>query len=626
MTNFFHKRSVWVLVLICCATFLIMVTVSFQESAIVDELAHIPAGYAYVHYLDYRLNPEHPPLLKALAAIPLLFLKLNYPLTNPFWTTAVNGEWGVGGAFLYGLGNSAAEIIQVARIVPMLFTIFLIVFTYFWARKLFGRVWALLPAFLLGLSPTIIAQGHYVTTDIAAAVGTIVGLYTFVTYMQHPTRKNLWLAGVGLGLAELMKFSTALLFIVIPLLMLAYYIATVRRDWYAEIAKGRPRFFLKRARTMIGGLIAIFAIAVVLVMYPVYGLFIARYPQARQISDAASIIGPLASGTCSVAHWDVCIAKATLWATHHELLRPLAEYAMGVLMVFERLTGTSASYFLGYVYQQGSLFYFPVTYGLKETIPALIIIVFGLAWGITRVIKAIIRKKVAFGRYIIERFPQFAMITFVLIYWGVSVMSPLNIGVRHLLPTIPLMYLLATSALVSWTGSLRASGTSLARYGIVLGILLVWATAETAFAYPYYTSYFNEFAGGTANGYRYITDSNYDWGQDMLRLQAWMKANPQVNKIALDFFGASNPQYYLGSAYVPWNSTMGDPASQGIQWFAVSINDLQLAIQPAAGSTSTDPGGYQWLLDSRPREPGMGGIPVPDYRVGTTIFIYKLSD
>lgn len=613
MGNFLHKHSRLILVVICCMTLLIMAMVSIQESAIVDELAHIPAGYAYVHYLDYRLNPEHPPLLKALAALPLLFLKLNYPLTNPYWTTAVDGEWGVGGAFLYGLGNSAAEIIQVARIVPMLFTIALIVLTYFWARKLFGRAWALLPAFLLGLSPIIIAQGHYVTTDIAAALGTVLGLYTFVKYMQVPTCRNLVIAGLGLGIAELMKFSTALLFAVIPLFMLAYYFAALRTD--------RAR----RAGRMILDLIAVFAIAIA-VIYAVYALFTAGYPQSRQISDTASIIGPLAAGTCSLSHADVCVAKATVWATHHALTRPLAEYSLGILMVFERLTGTSASYFLGYVYQQGTPLYFPVTYGLKETIPALIIVLFGLVWGICRIIKAAAQRRSAFRRYIIEHFAQFTMITFVVVYWGVSMASPLNIGVRHLLPTIPLMYLLATSALASWTSSARASGKSLVTYGVVLGILLVWVTGETAFAYPYYTSYFNELGGGTANGYRYITDSNYDWGQDILRLQAWMKANPQVNKIALDFFGASNPQYYLGDAYVPWNSTMGDPTAQGIYWFAVSINNLQLAIQPAAGSTSTAPSGYQWLLDSRPKEPGIGGIPTPDYRVGTTIFIYKLSD
>lgn len=616
MAHFLERHSKAILIILCVISFGIMLSVSLQESAIVDELAHIPAGYSYDHYLTYQLNPEHPPLLKALAALPLLFLKLNFPTTNPFWTTAVNGEWGVGGAFLYGLGNSAAEIIQVARIIPMLFTIALILFAYFWARSLFGDPWALLPAFLLALSPTIIAQGHYVTTDIAAALGTIISLFTFVSYMNDPSTKKLWIAGICLGLAELMKFSTALLYIVIPLLMLFHYLASLQRDRH------------RRAGRYVGALAAMFAIAIVLIVYPAYALFTANYPAARQITDTASMIGTLATGSCTLSHASICAAQLDLWATHHAITRPLAQYLLGILMVVERLTGTSASYFLGAVYQTGSRWYFPVTYALKETIPTLIILVFGLALGIAGIVRAMRRRYPRFFDYIIEYFAQFSMIVFVVIYWAVSIESPLNIGVRHLLPTIPLMYLLATSALKQWSDSLNALGRSMMRRNVVIGILLLWLAGETAFAYPYYTSYFNEFAGGTQNGYRFIADSNYDWGQDMLRLQSWVNAHPQVNKIALDFFGASNPQYYLGDTYVAWNSTMGDPANQGIQWFAVSINNLQLAIQPPAGSSSTtavSDSGYQWLLDSRPKAPGMGGVPAPDYRIGTTIFVYKLS-
>ena len=38
------------------------------KSATFDEAAHLPAGYTYLTLRDYRLNPEHPPLVKTLAA------------------------------------------------------------------------------------------------------------------------------------------------------------------------------------------------------------------------------------------------------------------------------------------------------------------------------------------------------------------------------------------------------------------------------------------------------------------------------------------------------------------------------------------------------------------------------
>ena len=49
--------------------FVLMVTSIANDSATMDELAHIPASFGYVTEFDYRLNPEHPPLLKVLSGI-----------------------------------------------------------------------------------------------------------------------------------------------------------------------------------------------------------------------------------------------------------------------------------------------------------------------------------------------------------------------------------------------------------------------------------------------------------------------------------------------------------------------------------------------------------------------------
>src|ERR1700684_3986330 len=91
----------WMLALICLASFSLMFWAARTDSAITDELAHIPAGYGYVHNLDYRLNPEHPPLVKALAMLPVLFLNPVFPTSSAAWQTEVNGEWDMGTAFLY---------------------------------------------------------------------------------------------------------------------------------------------------------------------------------------------------------------------------------------------------------------------------------------------------------------------------------------------------------------------------------------------------------------------------------------------------------------------------------------------------------------------------------------------
>ena len=145
----------------------LMIGGAARDSAIMGELAHIPAGYGYVSQLDYRLNPEHPPLVKVLSALPLLFSHPSFPTNLPAWQTAVNGQWDMGGAFLYQANDHQAQsILFLARLFPILLTLGLVFLTYWWSRKLVGPLWALLPTFFVALSPNILAHGHYVTTDI----------------------------------------------------------------------------------------------------------------------------------------------------------------------------------------------------------------------------------------------------------------------------------------------------------------------------------------------------------------------------------------------------------------------------------------------------------------------------
>ena len=73
---------------------IISISSFWNDSLIVDEIPHIGSGYAYVKKLDYRLNPEHPPLAKALAAAPLLFLDLKQnAFQTKFWLQDINGQW-----------------------------------------------------------------------------------------------------------------------------------------------------------------------------------------------------------------------------------------------------------------------------------------------------------------------------------------------------------------------------------------------------------------------------------------------------------------------------------------------------------------------------------------------------
>lgn len=638
------------LTLICVSAFGLMLYASHGDSAIDDELAHIPAGYGYVHELSYDLNPEHPPLVKALAMLPVeIFVNPTFPVNIPAWTTEVNGEWDMGTAFLYQAGNNANEIIQVGRVMPILITILTIILVYFLARRMVGTLWALLPTFMFAFDPTVLGQGHYVTTDLGAAFGIVLGTFFFLKYIESPSTKHLWWAGVAFGVAQLTKFSTPLL---VPLFIFLIIVLAVRDG-----------NFWRRLGHYAWKLLLIFVIGYAIIVYPVYTLFTANYPIQKQVSDTATTLASFATGPTpagKMCDGMRCFADADIWMSKNYVTRPLAEYMLGILMALQRVDGGNTIYFLGAVRGTGGWTYFPVLFLLKEPIPTLIIVFLALVLALWWTVKRTLNNRGGRGptvrqrmrAYLAHHFGEFSLASFVVLYWGYSMHSPLNIGIRHILPTIPLIFILAAVVWKKWimqldwrtigtrsasfTGSAaavaRSFAASIAKY-IFLILLLAWLLLETLLAAPYFLSYFNEFGGGVWGGYHFVDDSNYDWGQDLLRLQAWVNANPQVGTIAVDYFGGGDPQYYLGDKEVNWWSARGNPADQGIHWLAVSVNTLELATQPLApGQTRNASDTYSWLTALRPPADAsgtwlggdMGNVPAPDARAGTSIFIYHL--
>ena len=355
-----------------------------------------------------------------------------------------------------------------------------------------------------------------------------------------------------------------------------------------------------------------------------------------------------------------CLADLDIWASQHYVTRPAAQYIFGVLMAFQRADGGNTIYFLGEVRNSGGWIYFPALFLLKEPIPTLIIVLLGLllaTWWTLRNMRARARSaRMAgaanlrrtrwqawgnqFGEYVRDHFTEFSLASFIVLYWGYSMRSPLNIGIRHLMPTFPLIFILAAGVWRKWImridlasvgAAARSVAFSFGKY-VFLVALSAWLVLETLFVAPYFLSYFNEFGSGVWGGYHFVDDSNYDWGQDLLRLQSWVNANPQVGKIAVDYFGGGDPEYYMPNQAVAWSSAQGNPENQGIQWLAVSVNTLELAIQPLApGMTRNASDTYSWLTALRPTSTSgtflggdMGNLPAPDYRIGTSIFVYHL--
>src|SRR5262245_12317470 len=103
-------------------------------SATTDEVAHLPAGYSYWITRDFRMNPEHPPLAKLIAALPLLVIKPHLDFNWPEWRDAK--EYILGYGFLYM--NGADRLLFWGRIPMTLLATLGGLIVFLWAREMFG--------------------------------------------------------------------------------------------------------------------------------------------------------------------------------------------------------------------------------------------------------------------------------------------------------------------------------------------------------------------------------------------------------------------------------------------------------------------------------------------------------
>jgi len=559
------------------------------DSLTFDELAHIPAGYSYLTQKDYRINPEHPPLVKDLAAIPLLFLDLKFPKDNPAWTqdNAAPAWWvqfDLGTEFIYRSGNDPRDIILYSRI-PMILLLLLLGWKiFFWAKQMGGNYVGLAALSLFAFSPTFLAHGRLVTTDVGAALGVVVSTYLWLAFLKDPSKKNIFLAGLAFGLAMLLKFSLILLIPFFGILTIIYPLIQSNKDKFKNLA-------LYLFKAVIAGLIGL-----ILVIWPVYQFHVSNYPVERQIRDTAADLAP---------NKVPILKNLTLSMAKNPLLRPLAQYFRGVLMAMQRTSFGNTVFFLGKISASGWKYYFPIIYLLKEPLPFHLMTLFVIIGMIF-----LIRKKVwNLANWIRENFTVFSLLLFLGIYWSTAILGKLNIGVRHILPTFPFIYLLVALGLKTVIKQLAEKKQRMAL--AITFVLFFWLFISALLTFPHYISYFNELAGGTKNGYKYAVDSNYDWGQDFYRLMAFIEEK-KIDKIYIDYFGGENIEYWLGDKYIKLDPKQIKEPPKG--WIAVSLNQFMGGVAEPVPGFDQEIGYYQWLNQYQPVE-----------RIGYSILIYHID-
>ncbi|MCL5411064.1 MAG: glycosyltransferase family 39 protein [Patescibacteria group bacterium] len=501
------------------------------DSGTVDEVAHIPSGYSYDKYMDYRLNPEHPPLAKALAGFPLAVQSGIKGIKNDWSWNGIN-QWEAGWYILYEAGNNPASVLFWARLPMILLMIGLGLFLFKWASELWGRKIGLLVLLLYAFYPDVIAHGRLVTTDIAAAFGYVIAIYYFNKALLKNDHKSVVYAGIAFGVAQLLKFSSFLLFGVLLFLVIIKSILDRKETSFGiELWKNFKKYFWTCFISLI-------------VVWIVYIPFAWRTPVGieHEVIERNLTQDPRTLPLRNFLH---------LFESN-PITRGLGHYILGIMLVFARVAGGNATFALGHISDKSISWYFPFAWLVKTPI-AIILLFF---WSIvTLFISKFYKNKEKF--WIASLF-----LTPWLVYWAFTLKGSLNIGIRHLMPTVPFVLLLIGYGL----NEIWKSKSKIGRY--VVGALAMYLIISTLSYYPSYIGYFNE-AVPRDQRYKYLVDSSLDWGQDLLRLKKYVDNN-NISQIKVDYFGGSVPSYYIPQQ-IPWHSSYGPTTG----WIAVSATFYQ---------------------------------------------------
>jgi hypothetical protein len=487
-------RARLALVAILLAAAAILLGEAIGDSVTVDEFAHLPAGVYYLetgHFDVYNLSP---PLLRELAALPVVAAR---PAGDFARFTTFPQHWGLGYEFMERNRARYHFLFVLGRLPMIALALGLVVAVYLCGVRHLGAAAGLAAAALAAFCPTVLAHGHLVGTDVGAALAMFLAAWAAFETFRAPTAGRTLGAGLALGAAELTKFSALALY---PVLAVLGVLASVRgpRRW-APLA------------------VVVAATAVSLVI--VNAGYLAR-----------------GSGTPLAAYTlDSPGLRALAGSRLGALPLPLpSDFVRGFDRQHVEASGAYPVYFHGVWSTRGWWYYYPVAFALKETLPMLVLLAGGLF-------------ALAAGR--VTRDPLVAAFLVVppLLFTGLFAgFTDIDLGVRYLLPAYPFLFLIAGGTLAR---GVPAPGARLAAALVLLHVLV--AAAAT----PGHLAYMNALAGPADARWRWLVDSNLDWGQELRRLHTYL-ARRGVEHVRLVYFGRVAPEVY-GIDYSVPNGPLG---------------------------------------------------------------------
>jgi hypothetical protein len=548
-----------------------------QESQTFDESTHLFAGYEYWMHGDFGDNPEHPPLAKLIAALPLLPMGLKEPAHFPVQFFKLE-DFVNGSRFLYS-GGRADTILLRGRLMLALFSLALGALVYLAASEMFGLLAGLIALSLFVFEPVLIANSALVTTDMPLTCLFFATVYAFYRFLKRPSAGRLALCVAAAALTVTVKHSGAL---VLPtLLLLGLGDHFTRHHSPDDLAAGekQPR---QLNLAQLAGVLTVIGLVAWAFVWAIYGF---RYASRPAPLTMAPTLAQYAADLSPLKHAIIAFAAA------HHLFPEAYLYGWTDILL---ITSSRNTFIFGHVFPHGQWFFFPGVFVIKSTLALLSLLLL-----------------VPFAGVLSRRRALLFLALPVAFFLGISVASMLNLGVRHILPVYPFCIVLAAAA-----GAALAARSRLGR--VAVAALLALTAISSFYAFPDYLAYSNEAFGGPANTWRVVADSNNDWGQGLKWTKTYLDQHP-AKECWFDYNSPLIDPAYYGIACKPL------PNSIALSWGLGKLPaSLPTTISGAILISSTDASGlisgpgslnpYQGFTDRK-----------PDAQIGNVILVYNGS-
>lgn len=496
-----------------------------------DEVGHLTAGLHSLETGEFHLYRVNPPLVRLIAAIPTY---LSHAQRD--WSGVVDGpnqrpEWGVGMDFIVLNGSDAFWYFTAGRLLCLPFVVIGAWYCYLWSSHLYGRQAGLFAILLWMASPTVMTWGASFTPDMAGASLAIASAFHFWRLLCEPDRKRAFVAGLVLGVAETAKTTLVVLFIAYPLI------------W------GFAKF--RRATSASLHLIVAMLTLAVLVVNAVYG-FEGTFTRLGEYTFVSRTFA--GDEAVSEHRWGGNRFISTIL---QNVPIPLPyNYIRGIDLQKLDFEMGMGSYLCGVWSDQGWWYYYLVAWMLKEPVGHLAIFGAVVIWRIVS------RHPLSLGEWVV-------VLPSLFIFILASSQCGISRYLRYVLPCFPAVAVFSSQAFAT-ARSPRSRRGAMA--------LLGWSVAACLGQYPHVLGYFNEIAGGSRNGYRYLLDANVDWGQDLFRVRDWVLRHPEVGEPFFAHYG------WLTGKHVgircKWPIPL-PPGSRDTQepdapagWYIMSLNEL----------------------------------------------------